>query len=828
MLHRAASYCALLVALLSASSVPAQSLEDLLKGSDGLLAPTTAPEEDPEVSVTLHPITGQPQLLLLAVRVELPDGAYTYSQDPAFLGHSAIEVARINGAKPIDDRFLPDHAPKRAYDEIFEQDIEKFTNEVTWYRRFQMTDGVAPGDVEIVGELRYQVCKNTCRQFKHPFTAKVSGESVALPAAFAAAAPADPATGGGEFEFAYRIVPTRKVGGEPKADPLSVQFELFPRDAKAGEIVTFAVTMDIDKGWNTYALQPTDDQFQNPTEIDVLELANLEPAGELTESPAPELEESELGTANIHRGRVTWSRRYTVKDDAPYGLSALMIYQVCDESSRCLPPKDIEFALGSLQTTPPDSAEPVATPVLASTSTPAPPQAPTAATGDAPAATGERQFQFDEGDRPAGLGWNLVLAFLGGLILNIMPCVLPVLAIKVLSFVQQAGESRGRILLLNGTYSLGVLAVFLTLASLAVFLGYGWGQLFQYDGFNLVMACVVFAMGLSLLGVFEIPIPGMIGAAAGGEHREGLTGAFMTGIFATLLATPCSGPFMGTTLAWSVRQPAVVVYLVWGMMGIGMASPYLLIGLFPQLVKWLPRPGMWMVRFKEFAGFVLMGTVIFLVNAIDEALIIPALIMMLGIALGLWMVGSLYNQTTPEPKKWAIRIAAVALAAPILWYGWGQYDRALADKELRAASDDKQLVVHEDELPWQPFSTERLEELLAAGTPTLVDFTADWCLICKQNEKFALNTEKTIQFVKEHGVVTLYADYTDESPEIKKWLDIFQQNGVPLTVVFPADNPEEPKVLRGPYSQGHLLSILKDSVKQPARTAMAPENTSER
>lgn len=137
-------------------------------------------------------------------------------------------------------------------------------------------------------------------------------------------------------------------------------------------------------------------------------------------------------------------------------------------------------------------------------------------------------------------------------------------------------------------------------------------------------------------------------------------------------------------------------------------------------------------------------------------------------------------------------------------------------------------MVHEDELPWQPFSTERLEELLAEGTPTLVDFTADWCLICKQNEKFALNTEKTIQFVKEHGVVTLYADYTDESPEIKKWLDIFQQNGVPLTVVFPADNPEEPKVLRGPYSQGHLLSILKDSVKQPARTAMAPENTSER
>ncbi|MFG0334278.1 MAG: protein-disulfide reductase DsbD domain-containing protein, partial [Maioricimonas sp. JB049] len=797
------------------SFASAQSLEDLLKGSDGLLAPPATQEGDPEVSVSLQPVAGEERNLLLSVRVQLPEGAYTYSQNPSFLGHSAIETSRLQGVEPIDTGFLPDHPPKNAYDEIFEQDIEKFTGEVIWYRRFRMQEGVAASDVAVAGEVRYQVCKTTCRQFKHPFEVTVSDAAIERPDVFASAA-ATPASSG--LEYAFRMVPTRQVGGESKPDPLSVQFELFPRDAKAGEIVTLAVTMDLDEGWNTYALESTADQFQNPTEIEILETDNLEPASELTAMPAPELEESELGTANIHRGRVTWSRRFSVQSDAPYGLSALLIYQICDEASRCLPPKDIEFALGSLQAAPPELAEPVATPVLAAVASPETAEAETPPAGEA------RAFRFDEADRPAGLGWNLVLAFLGGLILNIMPCVLPVLAIKMLSFVQQAGESRGRILLLNGTYAVGVMSVFLILASLAVFLGYGWGQLFQYDGFNLVMACVVFAMGLSLLGVFEIPIPGMIGAAAGGEHREGLTGAFMTGIFATLLATPCSGPFMGTTLAWSVRQPALVVYLVWGMMGLGMASPYLLIGLYPRLVDWLPRPGMWMVRFKEFAGFVLMGTVIFLVNAIDETLIIPALIMMLGIALGLWMVGNLYNQTTPISRKWSVRVAACALVAPILWYGWDLYGRAVVEKELRAASgsDSQQLIVHEDELPWQPFSTERLEELLAAGTPTLIDFTADWCLICKQNEKFALNTEDTIRFVKENGVVTLYADYTNENPEIKRWLDVFQQNGVPLTVIFPAGRPEEPKVLRGPYSQSHLMSMLRDSVPQPAKTAMAP------
>jgi thiol:disulfide interchange protein len=382
-----------------------------------------------------------------------------------------------------------------------------------------------------------------------------------------------------------------------------------------------------------------------------------------------------------------------------------------------------------------------------------------------------------------------------------MPCVLPVLAIKVLSFVQQAGESRSRIFMLNVAYTAGVLAVFLTLATLAVgtrlgltFIGdFSWGGLFQQTGFNLVMACVVFAMGLSLLGVFEIPVPGMVGSAAGGQHREGFLGAFLTGIFATLLATPCLGPFLGTAIFWSLRQPTHDVYLAWGVMGLGMAAPYLALGLFPQFIKWLPKPGTWMVRFKEFSGFVLLASVIFIVSYTDKKYTIPALVMLLGVALALWMIGNLYDFNSHIRHKTTVRISALVLAAFICWIGF----------ELAGESKHR--------LPWEPFSESRLTALMKENKTVLVDFTADWCLTCQSNERFALNTKETEEFVKRNGIVPLLADFTNQSDEIKKWLDKFKQAGVPLTVILPAGRQTEPIVLRSVYSQGTLLEKLKEA-----------------
>ena len=618
----------------------------------------------------------------------------------------------------------------------------------------------------------------------HDFAVSLTGGPVPPPGSVTAAIAADaqPVAAADPVVFEQEVTPTRKVAGKDEPDPLKLKFTLSPEGAAAGDTVTLTIVMEVEPGWHSYSLTKAANQIGLPTEIKVDGLHNLKASGEFTESPKAKLYN---GTDNVHEGKVTWTREFKVQAAGDFGVSGSIRYMICDDKSVCKPPKSVPIKLGVV---PPDGSRAAAAPV-----------------GERPAVAGPidiSAFTLVEAEPPTDLGMNLLFAFLGGLLLNIMPCVLPVIAIKVLSFVQQAGESRGRIWRSTSPTRRGWSRCFWCWRRWRVFLGKGWGSLFQHDGFNLVMAAVVFAMGLSLLGVFEIPVPGMVGSAAGGAHREGLLGAFSTGIFATLLATPCSGPFMGTTLAWSVKQSAPVIFLIWGVMGLGMASPYLVIGAFPKLVHWLPRPGMWMVRFKEFAGFVLMGAVVWILTFLNRDLIVPALVIFVGISLGLWMVGNLYDHATPPGRKWGVRAAALVMSVAVCAFGYS----------MQFASD---------RLPWQEFSTARVEELRAEGTPILIDFTADWCAICKTNEATALNKAATIRFVEEHGIVPLMADYTMEDPEIKEWLDISGQQGVPLTLIFPRGRSHEAIPLRGLYSQSELLTQLKYAV-DPQDDAVQP------
>ncbi|MCH8830489.1 MAG: thioredoxin family protein [Planctomycetes bacterium] len=532
-------------------------------------------------------------------------------------------------------------------------------------------------------------------------------------------------------------------------------------------------TAKIDKGWNAYALTHPKDGTGLPVKISVKDVNGLVPSGKgwRPNKPPKASIDFEDNPTEEHDGTITWSRKFKVVSKPPtggFGLRGQIRVQLCD-AGQCLPPKQVSFALGDLRQ---ETEAPKGSNQIDETAFPG---------------------GSDEG-ASGSLAWFLFAAFLGGLILNVMPCVLPVIAIKGMSFVQQAGESRRRILALNGAYSAGVMSVFILLATLAIVLKLGWGGLFQKPEFNLVMACIIFAMGLSLLGVFEIPLPGFVGSAAGGHQKEGLGGAFMTGIFATLLATPCTGPFLGTTLAWSVKQPVAVTYLIWTLMGFGMASPYLVLGLFPQLTRFLPKPGNWMVRMKEFAGFVLMGTVVFFTTILTSQYVLPLLIMLVGIALGLWMIGNLYVINSPIRKKTTVRITALLLTAGICGFGYSM------------------TIKSQHELPWQEFSTAKLEESLNDNKTVLVDFTADYCINCKVNEKLALNTAETLAFVKKHNIVAMVADYSGESEEIKSWLDKFHTDGVPLTVIFPANQPDKPIVLRALYSQSSLLAGLKKAV----------------
>jgi thiol:disulfide interchange protein len=772
----------LLVGLLCLSASLAQGqdqldLEDLLGTGGAAFGPKTAEVDAELVAHSLE----KGGVAYLRVNVMLPNDHYIYSLNPDFSGCTAITLGEIEGLEPIDGVFKPSKKPKVAMEELFDQEIEKFYDEVTWTQRFRIVDARTAA---IKGELTGQYCTagedgqgGNCTPIRPP--AKFEGKLQVDPTLPEEEAPAaDPVT------FSYSVQPTRGSKNEP--DPLTLKFGLMPEQANVGDEVRLQVQMNLADGWHAYGQDQNPAHNGLPTKIMVLEAHGLEPIDErFVPDHAPEsLDPLGEGKTQLQfHGTVNWIRRFKVTD-ANFAAKGSINYQVCKNA--CLPPKTVEFTLGN--------------PALAMVKI-----------DDSNAkivdANDIGTDETEEAMAAGSVGQYLLFAFLGGLILNVMPCVLPVLAIKVLSFAKQAGESRARVVILNFAYSAGVILVFVVLAALAVGISVGgdklgWGQLFQKSEFNLIMASVLFAMGLSLLGVFEIPIPGM----GGGDSKEGPLGAFLTGILATLLATPCSGPFMGVTLAWSVKQPPTITFLVWGVMGLGMASPYILFALVPGAVKLLPKPGMWMVRFKEFAGFVLLATVIYFMTFLEERFIIPLLIALLAIGLGLWMIGTLYQHNSDKGKKLKVRLSALAFGVLGLFVAYNFTEPA------SAASSGGELAIPDDgkTLPWQSFSEERLMSLLSEKKTVMIDFTADWCLICKQNEKFALNTPDTLKVVKDNDIVPLYADYTHSNAEIKKWLDKFDSISVPLTVIFPNGNTKKPIVLRDAYTKGRLLKKLKE------------------
>lgn len=725
----------------------------------------------------------------LAVTATIPKGYHLYSMDPGYSGRTKIALVNAVGIEP-QGAFEADHPPKRRFDSTLDQDVEEYEGQVTWLQRVRITD---PAGAKVDGKLTGTYCSDgdggMCLRANETFAATLALAEAAPSVGTAAGLPESSSS---TSSRKFTSVETPEVGGT--AGPATVRFSLAPENAQPGRNVTLTATMTLGEGWHTYATNQEKVAGALPTAFTLEQTKGLTPIGDFfVADQEPESKTNDAGAAVLeHAGTVTWSRQFRV-DDANYGAEGTIKYVTCREGL-CLRPQTLTFQLGDLTGA---GAVPAALP--AETADPL-----------------SERFETEETSQTS-LPLFLGLAFLGGLLLNVMPCVLPVVAIKVMSFVQQAGEDRGRVFVLNAVYAIGVISVFLFLAALAalpewfgwIFQGLGlsgerfsWGGLFQSETFNLIMACLVFAMGLSLLGVFEIPIPGMIGSAAGATQREGLTGAFFTGVFATLLATPCTGPFMGTTLAWSVKQPAAVTFLVWATMGLGMASPYLVFGLVPGAVKLLPKPGNWMIQFKEFAGLVLMGTVVWLMSSLNTKEIVPLLVMLLGIAFAFWLIGTVQSSTSATKRR------IVSVAAIVLGLGIGSFGYLLTQEPT-------------NKLAWEPFSTQRVNALRSEGAAVMIDFTADWCANCKVNERMALNTAETKALVEKYGIVPLVADYTDESPEIKEWLERFGRDGIPLTVIFPANRPNEPILLDGLISQRTLLEKLNDAAVAKAVASSA-------
>lgn len=398
---------------------------------------------------------------------------------------------------------------------------------------------------------------------------------------------------------------------------------------------------------------------------------------------------------------------------------------------------------------------------------------------------------------------------LGGLILNLMPCVLPVLGLKILSFAKQGGASRGHVLGLNIAYSAGLLSVFMILAALAVGvqLGIGsenlaWGELNTSNTFKVTMTVIVFAMALAFLGVWELPIPGFATSAKATElsSQEGPVGAFCMGIFTTLLATPCSGPVVGPVLAYTTSQPPAVTFVVFGSIGLGMALPYLLVGAFPSLVTKIPKPGAWMDTLKQLLGFVLLGSVVYLISTINSDYFLATLSLMFAVWFGCWIIGRTpaWAEAAYKRKEWIKGLVAAAVIG-------GSSFTLLSPSTM--------------ELPWQPYSPAALAAARAEGKTVLVDFTANWCLTCKFNLKTAINRAEVRDLIKRNGVVPLLADWTDKNDSIKQALAELNSISIPLMAIYPADPNADVLVLRDLLTQGDVLEALEQA--GPSRSIAA-------
>jgi thiol:disulfide interchange protein DsbD len=463
-----------------------------------------------------------------------------------------------------------------------------------------------------------------------------------------------------------------------------------------------------------------------------------------------------------------------------------------------------------------------------------------AAEGDLPAATAPEVFAtllgasgdsglFDQdfadvegAAAKGGLLYYLLLALVGGVILNVMPCVLPVLSLKVMSFVSHAGEDRGVQVRLGLTFAAGVLASFLALALVVIALQaagdqLGWGFQFQNPAFVVVMAAIVFAFGLSLFGVFEILLPVQMGGGGkGGAYAE----SFLNGILATALATPCTAPFLGTALGFAFTQPAWAILAIFVMIAVGLSLPYVLLSLNPAWLRFVPKPGAWMDRFKQGMGFLLMATLVWLLwvlgqqIGLDGLVQVMAFLLVLGFAL--WLYGSMLNLSSSSTR----RSVVWGLVLVLVVGGWWQFLRTPLSSEAIAANTAGATTGHSDgDIVWQPFTVETLEAEVAAGNTVFIDFTAAWCTTCKVNEKTVLSTDAVHEKLRELGVVTLLGDWTNRDPVITRVLRQFGRSGVPFYAVFPAGRLDAPIVLPEIITQGLVLEALEEA--GPSRASLS-------
>ena len=614
----------------------------------------------------------------------------------------------------------------------------------------------------------------------------------------------------------------------------------------AGKVILEA---DVPDGYHMYSITQ---KAGGPTAAKiVIEPSQQYSIGAFTAQTAPEIKNVNYYEVPIeeHRGTVVWTAPVQFApgvDPSSIEIKGSLSYQICDDvNGTCLEPTNTSFKVAFEPGAP-------AVPVAPAEEAVTPEQNPADSVGQLPDSAGipEPTLSDPQGQRPDAVAATSeatvsddsatsmdelstrqlvilsLLAFAGGLILNVMPCVLPVISLKLMAFIEQAGESRVRVFMLNLWYVAGLMAVFVFLAFLSTYgvsiftgklnagAGMAWGEMYAYTWVQITMCALVFVMALSMLGVWEIPIPGFLGSGAINDiqQKEGAIGAFTKGIFTTLMAVPCTGPFLGPILGGTMGRPLWFTMLFFCMIGLGMGFPYLLVGLFPKMISFLPKPGKWMVTVREFMGFLLLGTAIYFFRMVPSNLMVPVLTLLFSLWFLCWIVNKIPFDATFGQKllNWSIGIL-VATSATVWMFHAYTVDNGFPwaekfDFQSKSVTGNPLLAAAEREQK--------------AGRIVMIEFTADWCPNCKVNMYTAIETKEVEEFVRNNNVYAIMGDWSrkpdnNEDPDvIKQALNALGRQSIPMLAVLPAGEGD-PILLDGPITKGQLLEALEQAKAKP-------------
>ncbi|HBG78628.1 MAG TPA: hypothetical protein DDW84_07295 [Phycisphaerales bacterium] len=386
----------------------------------------------------------------------------------------------------------------------------------------------------------------------------------------------------------------------------------------------------------------------------------------------------------------------------------------------------------------------------------------------------------------------LPLAIVAGLLLNIMPCVWPILPIIVMQLISQAKQSRAKSIAHGFAFALGIILFFVALAAVNIILKisfdvvFQWGDQFRNSAFVIAMAMLMVVLALYMFGLFSIGIPASVSGQSGG--RGGLAGSVATGFLAAVLSTPCSFAILTFVLAWAQTQPIPLATITILLIGVGMAAPYVILTAMPGLLAKIPKPGRWMELFKHITGFILLGIGVKLLEAIPSEKIINVLYYAVVLAICVWMWGVWVQYSTPKAKKLAIRLAAIVLAVV---------------SGFMFLSAPKKGVID-----WREYDAQVILAAVKNNQPVLIKFTADWCMSCKILDKTVYSSAKIAELIKRKSVLAFKADTTEfDYPATKALKEIYKEPAVPVTILL-LPNRDMPIHLSGNLIKSKLTKYL--------------------